>query len=403
MLYVAPVDPANWFGGLLKCNDNVLPCLQNHLTILILMALEATVHRHQLYYRLQNRLPPPPTGSIFYNIAQKNVDDELLSCIKYFINYGFYKFGLEICFVAAVNVIRQRMDFYALIHASWLTYLLSRRQRKAVAEVWPKYCCFLASLVVFQYLLCIGLPPALCKDYPWRTSQWPLHSNLIKWLYLPDFAKRPDACFLLYDFLLLLFASLQWQVFENETNPDLIVQAGDNAEINQILDTASLSECSSVTNFIHCRSYLDLVKVIVFRYQFWFVLCLIFMTGTTRISIFCVGYLLACFFFMWFGRSLQLKPVKYLLRPWDCLIAYTGLVIVVKNLLAVGACAYLGVLQRNHCWLIQTFGMFCTVPGYSAGKQEVALKKEGSLWAVSGFHSLHDNCGTGSVYHGQNT
>nr|XP_020660013.1 piezo-type mechanosensitive ion channel component 2-like [Pogona vitticeps] len=393
LLYVAPVDPAHWIGGFLKCNDNVLPCLKNHLTILILMALEATVHRHQHFYRMQNQRLPPATGSLFHNICRDNLDDGLPSCIKYFVNYSFYKFGLEICFVAAVNVIRQHMDFYALIHATWLMYLLSCRRRKAIAEVWPKYCCFLASLMAFQYLLCLGLPPALCQDYPWRTSHWPLHSNLIKWLYLPDFSKRPDANFLLYDFLLLLLASLQWQVFEDENKPVVRMKAGDNVEISRSLDPVGLNEYSPVPNFIHCRSYLDMAKVIMFRYHFWFALCLIFMTGTSRISIFCVGYLVACFYFMLFGGSLQLKPVKDILRLWDCLIAYTALVIAMKNLLAIGPCAYLSQLQRNHCWLIQMFGMFCTIPGYDVDPAEDEIcelpeNEAGIIWDAICFTFL---------------
>nr|XP_060627625.1 piezo-type mechanosensitive ion channel component 2-like [Anolis sagrei ordinatus] len=393
LLYTAPVDPARWVGGFLKCNDNVLPCLKSHLTILILMALEATVHRHQCFYRIQNQLMSPATGSLFHNIARENLDDGLLSCIKYFMNYSFYKFGLETCFVAAVNVIRQRMDFYALIHASWLIYLLSCHRRKAIAEVWPKYCCFLANIVAFQYLLCIGLPPALCRDYPWRTSHWLLHSNLIKWLYLPDFAKSPDANFLLYDFLLLLFASLQWQVFEDENKPIVRMQAGDNVEISRELDPMDLNEYSPVPSFIHCRSYLDLLKVFVFRYHFWLVLCLIFMTGTTRINIFCVGYLAACFYFMLFGGSLQLRPVKDILKLWDYLIAYTALVITVKNLLAIGACAYLNKLQRNHCWLIHTFGMFCTISGYNVDPPddeicELPEKDAGISWDAICFMFL---------------
>lgn len=28
LLYIGPVDPAYWVGGLLKCIDNVLPCLK---------------------------------------------------------------------------------------------------------------------------------------------------------------------------------------------------------------------------------------------------------------------------------------------------------------------------------------------------------------------------------------
>ncbi|KAM3841732.1 piezo-type mechanosensitive ion channel component 2-like [Vipera latastei] len=392
-LYVAPIDPALWIGGLMKCSDNIVLCLKNHLTILILMALEATVYRHQYFYWTQKQLLPPVTGSLFNNIARENLDEGLLNCIKYLLNYSFYKFGLEICFVAAINVVGQRMDLYALIHASWLIYLLSYRQRKAIAQVWPKYCFFLVNIVAFQYLLCIGLPPALCQDYPWRNSHWLLPSNLIKWLYLPDFAERPNTNFLLYDFLLLLFASLQWQVFEDEDQLLVRLQAGDNSEINQDLGPAGLSEFSRVPNFIHCRSYLDLMKVLIFKYLFWIVLCLIFVTGTARISIFCVGYFVACFYFMHFGQSLQLKPIRDILRPWDYLIVYTTLVITVKNLLAVGACAYLNKLQIKYCWLIQTFAMYCTIPGYEVDPPnneicELPKDEAGILWDAVCFTFL---------------
>uniref|UniRef100_A0A8C3RQQ0 Piezo-type mechanosensitive ion channel component n=1 Tax=Chelydra serpentina TaxID=8475 RepID=A0A8C3RQQ0_CHESE len=372
VLYVAPVDPADWCGGLRKCGDNVLPCLKNHLTILALMVIEVTVQHHQLFYRTQNQLTLPVTGIIFETVTREHLDDGLLSCIKYFINYSFYKFGLEMCLIMAVNVIKQRMDFYALLHGCWLIYLLHRRRRKAVAEVWPRYCSFLASVMTFQYLLCIGLPPAFCKGKS---------------------AKKLFSCLLPDDFLLLLFASLQRQVFEDENKACVRIEAGDNVEISRELDPAALSQYSPVPNFIHCRSYLDMAKVVVFGYHFWFVLCLIFITGTTRINIFCLGYLMACFYFMLFGSSLLLKPVKNILRLWDYLIAYTALVIVMKNLLAIGACAYLDKLLRNHCWLIQTFGMFCTIPGYDLAlpedeKCELPENEAGIVWDAISFTFL---------------
>lgn len=78
-----------------------------------------------------------------------------------------------------------------------------------------------------------------------------------------------------------------------------------------------------------------MVKVFVFSYFFWLVLCLIFITGTTRINIFCLGYLVACFYFMLFGGSVLMQPVRYILRLWDWLIGYTCFVIAMKNLLSV--------------------------------------------------------------------
>uniref|UniRef100_H3D382 Uncharacterized protein n=1 Tax=Tetraodon nigroviridis TaxID=99883 RepID=H3D382_TETNG len=361
-IYSELVDPVHWWGALRKSVRAFV--LQNHLMVLGLLVFEATVHRHQRYFRLHNNLKPPPFSIIFQGITRQHLDQGILPCIKYFINFLFYKFGLEISLIVAVNVIGQRMDFYALLHSCALMAVLSRRRRKAIGEVWPKYCCFTAGLMVLQYVLCIGIPPAFCVDYPWRVAAQPLTSNVIKWFYLPDFAKRPNPTFIFYDHLLLLCSSLQWQVFEEENRAAVRLLAGDNVEISRSLDPWSCNQFIPVNNFLHCRCYLDMVKVFVFSYFFWLVLCLIFITGTTRISIFCLGYLVACFYFMLFGGSVLMQPVRYILRLWDWLIGYTCFVITMKNLLSLGSCAYLGSLMKNSCWLIQAFSMFCTIKGY---------------------------------------
>uniref|UniRef100_A0A6Q2ZNI8 Piezo-type mechanosensitive ion channel component n=1 Tax=Esox lucius TaxID=8010 RepID=A0A6Q2ZNI8_ESOLU len=394
VLYVEPVDPAIWCGELRKCEDRILPCLRNNLMVLGLLVFEVTVHRHQLYYRLSNDLKTPSFSVVFQGITRQHLDHGVLPCIKYFINYFYYKFGLEVCFVVAVNVIGQRMDFYALLHSFALMAVLSRRRRKSIGEVWPKYCCFTAGLMVLQYLLCIGIPPALCVDYPWRTSSQALTSNLIKWLYLPDFAMRPAPSFIFYDHLLLLCSSLQWQVFEEENRAVVRLMAGENVEISRSLDPSSFNQYIPVNNFLHCRSYLDMIKVFVFSYFFWLVLCLIFITGTTRINIFCLGYLVACFYFMLFGGSLLMKPVRYIIRLWDWLIGYTCFVIGMKNLLSLGSCAFLDSLLKNGCWLIQAFSMVCTVEGYHVRKSapddecELPEGEAGIVWDAICFTVL---------------
>ncbi|CAJ1085575.1 piezo-type mechanosensitive ion channel component 2 [Xyrichtys novacula] len=392
ILYTEPVDPVYWCGALRKCEGRILPCLRNHLMVLGLLVFEATVQRHQLYFRLRNDLKPPPFSIIFQGITRQHLDHGILPCIKYFINYCFYKFGLEISLIVAVNVIGQRMDFYALLHSCALMAVLSRRRRKAIGEVWPKYCCFTAGLMVLQYLLCVGIPPALCVDYPWRTAIQPLTSNVIKWFYLPDFAMRPNPLFIFYDHLLLLCSSLQWQMFEEENRAAVRLLAGENVEISRSLDPCSFNQYIPVDNFLHCRSYLDMVKVFVFSYFFWLVLCLIFITGTTRINIFCLGYLVACFYFMLFGGSVLMQPVRYILRLWDWLIGYTCFVITMKNLLSLGSCAYLDSLLKNGCWLIQAFSMFCTIKGYDVpepdDKCELPEGEAGIVWDAICFAVL---------------
>uniref|UniRef100_A0A8W4FHQ1 Piezo type mechanosensitive ion channel component 2 n=1 Tax=Sus scrofa TaxID=9823 RepID=A0A8W4FHQ1_PIG len=284
----------------------------------------------------------------------------------------------------SVNVIGQRMDFYAMIHACWLIAVLYRRRRKAIAEIWPKYCCFLACILSFQYLICIGFPPAPCRDYPWRFKGASFNDNIVKWLYFPDFIVRPNPVFLVYDFMLLLCASLQRQIFEDENKAAVRIMAGDNVEICMNLDAASFSQHNPVPDFIHCRSYLDMSKVIIFSYLFWFVLTIIFITGTTRISIFCMGYLVACFYFLLFGGDLLLKPIKSILRYWDWLIAYNVFVITMKNILSIGACGYIEKLVQNSCWLIQAFSLACTVKGYKMPDDDSSCKlpsgEAGIIW-----------------------
>ncbi|XP_037357549.2 piezo-type mechanosensitive ion channel component 2-like [Talpa occidentalis] len=353
------VDPAEWLGGLRKCDGAVLPCLKAELIILALMTLEVTVSRHQRLHRLRKQLLEPFTSTLMDSVTRAQLDEGLLSALKYFINYGFYKFGLELCLLAALNAIGQRMDFYSLVHVIWLIYLLNLRRRKAIAEIWPRYCGFLVTLAIFQYFLCLGMPPAFCTD----------------------------------DFLLLLAASLQWQVFEDENKLWMRVRAGDNMEISRELRPEDLTQLCPVPNFVFCRSYLDMVKVAIFRYHFWLVLGLLFLAGTTRINILGAGYLVAFGYFMMQGSHLLLKPVKFILRPWDRLIAYSVLVVAAKTFLSVGACVYLETLLVSHCWLVHSFGMYCTVRGYHLALPEdeaceVPEKEAGILWDTVCFAFL---------------
>lgn len=78
-----------------------------------------------------------------------------------------------------------------------------------------------------------------------------------------------------------------------------------------------------------------MLKVAVFRYLFWLVLVVVFVTGATRISVFGLGYLLACFYLLLFGTSLLQKDTRARLVLWDCLILYNVTVIISKNMLSV--------------------------------------------------------------------
>ncbi|KAM7384994.1 hypothetical protein PAMP_001097 [Pampus punctatissimus] len=379
-LYKKPVDPAKWFG--IRKDATVLGYSKNHLLVLMLLVFEATVYRHQAHHYRQLQRSPPTIPALFPAATRDTLDRGLLPCFKYLLNYTFYKFGLEICFLMTVNVIGQRMNFLVIIHGCWLVAILVRRRRAAIARIWPKYCLFLSIFMIYQYILCVGIPPALCIDYPWRWNTPVLmNSALIKWIYLPDFYTVPNSKNLIGQFVCM--CASQWKVFECEHTEEWMVLAGENTDDPEPIDGRLFNPAP---NFINCRSYLDMAKVLVFRHLFWFVLSVVFITGATRISVFGLGYLLACFFFLLFGTKLLVKTSRTRLALWDCLIIYNVAVIISKNMLSILACVFVFEMQKGFCWVIQLFSLVCTVKGYydpntvSGRTCSLPVEEAGIIW-----------------------
>ncbi|KAF2985478.1 hypothetical protein EK904_010369 [Melospiza melodia maxima] len=107
-----------------------------------------------------------------------------------------------------------------------------------------------------------------------------------------------------------------------------------------------------------------MVKVVVFHYLFWVVLVVVFITGTTRISLFGLGYVLACFYLLLSGTAMLRKSARARLALWDCLILYNIAVIISKNMLSLLSCVFVQQMQSRFCWVIQLFSLVCTVKGY---------------------------------------
>lgn len=69
---------------------------QNHLLLLMLLVFEATVYRHQTHHYRQLQQAPPTIPTLFGTATRDTLDDGLVPCFKYLLNYAFYKFGLEV-------------------------------------------------------------------------------------------------------------------------------------------------------------------------------------------------------------------------------------------------------------------------------------------------------------------
>lgn len=62
----------------------------------MLLVFEATVYRHQSHHYSQLQRAPPTIPTLFASATRDTLDQGLVPCFKYLLNYSFYKFGLEV-------------------------------------------------------------------------------------------------------------------------------------------------------------------------------------------------------------------------------------------------------------------------------------------------------------------
>jgi hypothetical protein len=282
---------------------------------------------HQNVGRFKRNERPPPPGVVFACVGRKDADRDLKGLTMFLINYGFYKFGVEICFILLTISIGSRHDVFSVFYSLWLLFLVLLN-RQTVEKVWPYFVGFLALVLPLQYLLCLGIPPGLCFDYPWNSI---MNEELRDWLFLPDFRNPLEVGKLYLDFLILLFSCRQLLSFRLEKTESNI--GGSNIEAHL---EPTLKQTSSVPDFFAFgHTVLDSIKSLFFFCFFWITLAVVFLAGTTRVSLFALGYVLGCFIFLWNGNEFYLKPMGLLFRLWKTIIAYTSGVILIKAILQV--------------------------------------------------------------------
>ncbi|KAF7634390.1 hypothetical protein Mgra_00006244 [Meloidogyne graminicola] len=106
-------------------------------------------------------LTEPPPGILFPNAKPCDFDKSLTDCTKFLLNYGFYKFGLEISLASLGFAAWLRMDLLGALLVVWLFVLISI-SRNARKRLWPFLVFYLAFMLPLQYLLAIGLPSNMC-------------------------------------------------------------------------------------------------------------------------------------------------------------------------------------------------------------------------------------------------
>ncbi|CAF1201689.1 unnamed protein product [Rotaria sp. Silwood1] len=372
-----PNDTAKWFG--LELTPKINRFIGLYILLTICLTFDAIVRYRQKHRRLslsvhfnvrlvENRFPilfePFALKNMnddtyeFDIINYKQADEKICNFLKYLANFLFYRFGLEICYITTVIVIAIRLDMMAVLYGIWLgLFLIS--SRRCIQRMWLCYVCFLIISFPLQYISAVGAPPFLCFEYPWTDLKIDGWFQLKRWFFLPDYKNPPLATQLIADFFQLLFACQQWRVFQYETNEKDLIYVESGGSNHEIIYDNDVYKNNQTRDFVLKRqNWFDQIKYIIFMYSAWCVLSIVYLAGTTRISLLGLGYLIACFYFFWYGQDFLTKYVTVMLRIWTYLIYYCFSVIFIKACLQVAVCIFLYPLTP--CEGMKRTSSFCT-------------------------------------------
>lgn len=338
---------------------NPLNQVDEHLIVLVLITIFSFICIH--YERRPLKDYELSFGVIFTGVGRREAEAGMISTFKYFCNFGFYKFGIEITCLALVIAISNRLDSTAAIYGIILILLGITTSKRTLASIWPFLTLIVCLLIPTQYILRLGLPKPLCRPYPWAS----LSEDVKHWLFLPDYLMTQNAKLLLYDFLVLLAFCRQGVVFKLmrlNSNPSFITDCESRHELSAKKfrekylpsdDEFCPEDCFS--NYTTQTNYL---KSIFFKSIYWITLTVVLLAGATKVSLFSLGYLIGCFIFLWLGNDAYLMPLRRLLYSWNWFIFYSTLVVFIKVILQFYTC-YLHEYLLNHCYILQILRVVC--------------------------------------------
>lgn len=312
-------NSAEWLGfQKVKTPLVTLPSLVKwYIAFILVVMIRAIVVVRQHHERIAKGRNIIRPFFMFPKISRIDADKNISNCIKYFFNFGFYKFGVEICLIATVALIGTRMDFYAVLYGIWLCVLCSMERQK-IERIWNVYVGFIAVVLPLQYFMVVGLPPFLCVVFPWNKSE--LLRRIQDWMFLLDseLKYRPSAKKLLCDIFLMILVSRQAVVFRIEKrwrreHPTFDYPGGSNDSIIHFAEQPGF--INPVPDFItYVRNWLDIIKRGLLQGLMWITLAIVFLAGTNRVNLFSIGYLVGSFIFLWQGSDLYLKPIPKILN-----------------------------------------------------------------------------------------
>ncbi|KAH8376905.1 hypothetical protein KR093_002071 [Drosophila rubida] len=355
---------AEWIGlnKADKLEGGLMGLLRTYIIYMVIVTMHAVISLRQLQMRVkigENVAMQPKL--LFQHITRADAEKDLVGLVKYLLNFGFYKFGIEISLIALVSTITYRQDIVAVVYAVWLVVLLLLK-RSQCAKMWGIFQTFFAISILLQYIVLVGLPPSWCMGYPWDDGAF--GESIQRWTMLPGQLHFNHVPKLIFDFIVLVILNRQKSIFCIEqryaTNDDY--PGGSNRSV--IADIAQLGRVpfdNPTHDFCsYIRNYSDILKNGVLCGFYWFTLAVVFLAGTNIADLLALGYLIGAFVFLWQGSDFYLRPINTIVSRWKWLLAFNVGNILIKTSFQMAGCLFMTPLTTHCCWLVHMLGITCT-------------------------------------------
>lgn len=139
----------HWFS--LDLNQDNTDDILIYFFFIVALIMYKGIKLYQEMRRSRQGLEKATPKVVFENISRLNADESLINLFKFLVNYGFYKFGIEISFVLFVVVIFIRLNSISIVYL-FLFIMLVLRYRESMENLWRAATSTITILLILQCL-----------------------------------------------------------------------------------------------------------------------------------------------------------------------------------------------------------------------------------------------------------
>jgi hypothetical protein len=196
----------NWFDrmGSEKATSNIV----SYFSIIVVATFFSCINVFNKLKRLSKGKPMTTPEVLFDDISRLDADKSMLNLIKFMINFGFFKFGLEITILAFIVVIYIRHELISIFYFILLV-TLALSSRKNAQRFWKFAVVCVTMSLIFQCLLLFLYSTAMeCHDDVEFIENESIKMQL-KFLYRNLELLYEEPSMLIADFILLMILVYQ--------------------------------------------------------------------------------------------------------------------------------------------------------------------------------------------------